>query len=37
MKKRRVYKAVFRTKIDFRYDNEWQNILLPGRFYYLNE
>lgn len=37
MKKRRVYKAVFRTEIDFRYDDESQKHLFPGRSYYLNE
>lgn len=36
MKKRRVYKAVFRTEIDFRYDDEPQKYLFPGRSYYLN-
>lgn len=36
MKKRRVYKAVFRTKIDFRYDDERQKPLLPGHSYHLD-
>lgn len=37
MKKQKLYKAVFRTKIDFRYDDEPQKPLLPGHSYYLNE
>lgn len=37
MKKRKVYKAVFRTEIDFRYDDEPQKPLLPGKSYHLNE
>ena len=37
MKKRRVYKAVFRTKIDFRYDDEPQKPLLLGQSYHLKE
>lgn len=37
MKKQKLYKAVFRTKIDFRYNDEPQRPLLPGRSYYLNE
>lgn len=37
MKKQKLYKAVFRTKIDFRYNDEPQKPLLPGRSYYLNE
>lgn len=37
MKKQKLYKAVFRTKIDFRYNDEPQKPLLPGHSYYLNE
>lgn len=34
MKKRSVYKAVFRAKIDFRYDDGPQKPLRPGQTYY---
>lgn len=36
MKRQKSYKAVFRTKIDFRYDDELQEQLLPGGYYHLN-
>lgn len=37
MRKRRKYKAVFRTEVDFRYDDEPQKRLFPGQSYYLND
>ena len=35
--KKKQYKAVFRTRIDFNYDEPHQKPLLPGHSYYLEE